>query len=240
MSIFLPIIPEFSILSLPTEVQALVVQRVAHNSFGDLYRLRATCKSMHALADDRGVYATFDFFKHPSNVRVSRRLLARSLREGNRSTLYIKGIDLFYIHESHQEGLALIRSAADAGCERALYTYAMTRKIYNQDDEYLSRFTRESLAEIGMVVRTAEVNWNWDHWPAFLKMKEVFIETFIPLFYSCPCSAINHRRWTHWDVEHTKGEDMCNSCFMIKEVALFLRDFKPSTGFACFCHWENM
>ncbi|KAJ4885534.1 F-box protein [Raphanus sativus] len=143
--------PEFSILSLPTEVQALVVQRVTQNSFGDLYRLRATCKSMQALGDDRRVYATLDFFKHPSNVRMSRRLLARSLREGNRSTLYIKGVDLFYVHESHQEGLALIRSAADAGCERALYTYAMTMKIYDQDDEYLSRFTLAESIGIGII-----------------------------------------------------------------------------------------
>ncbi|CAN6871724.1 unnamed protein product [Brassica oleracea] len=56
---------EFPILSLPAEVQALGVQRVAHNSLSDLYRVRSTCKSRCALADDGGVYAAFDLFKYP-------------------------------------------------------------------------------------------------------------------------------------------------------------------------------
>ncbi|KAL0697138.1 hypothetical protein Bca4012_064318 [Brassica carinata] len=144
--------PEFPILSLPTEVQALVVERVAHNSFGDLYRLRTTCKSMLALADNGGVYTSFDLFKHPWYVRVTNRLLRICFREGNPSTLYIKGLEYCYRYERHEEGLALIKSAADARCERALYTYAMTRKIYHHDDEYLCRFTRESVAEIRMII----------------------------------------------------------------------------------------
>ncbi|KAG2330192.1 hypothetical protein Bca52824_001372 [Brassica carinata] len=134
--------PEFPILMLPTEIQALVVERVAHNSFADLYRLRVTCKSMRALADDRGVYASFDLFKHPWNVRIRNRLLRRCFREGNPSTLYIKGVEYFFRLERHEEGLALIKRAADAGYERALCTYVMTMKLYHQNEEYLSRFTR--------------------------------------------------------------------------------------------------
>ncbi|KAG2306900.1 hypothetical protein Bca52824_026648 [Brassica carinata] len=56
----------------------------------------------------------------------------------------------FYRLERHDEGLALIKRAVDAGFERALYIYAMTRKIFRQDEEYFSRFTRESVARIGM------------------------------------------------------------------------------------------
>ncbi|KAL0770341.1 hypothetical protein Bca101_035492 [Brassica carinata] len=40
----------FSILELPEEIQTLVVERVAGNSFQDLYGLRASCKLIKALA----------------------------------------------------------------------------------------------------------------------------------------------------------------------------------------------
>ncbi|CAN6814808.1 unnamed protein product [Brassica oleracea] len=111
--------PEFPILSLPTEVQALVVQCVAHNSFADIYRLRATCKSMHAFADDGGVYAAFYLFKFPWYVGERNLLLRRFFEEGNPSTLYVKGVEYFYRLDCHVEGLSLIKRAADAGFERA-------------------------------------------------------------------------------------------------------------------------
>ncbi|KAF3501609.1 hypothetical protein F2Q69_00044389 [Brassica cretica] len=41
----------FPILELPEEIQALVVERVAGNSFTYLYGLRASCKTMKALAE---------------------------------------------------------------------------------------------------------------------------------------------------------------------------------------------
>ncbi|KAL0846826.1 hypothetical protein Bca101_020072 [Brassica carinata] len=230
--------PEFPILMLPTEIQALVVERVAHNSFADLYRLRVTCKSMRALADDRGVYASFDLFKHPWNVRIRNRLLRRCFREGNPSTLYIKGVEYFFRLERHEEGLALIKRAADAGYERALCTYVMTMKLYHQNEEYLSRFTRETVAKIGKVVRNSEGIWNIDHNEDFLTKRHVFISTIVPIFYSFPCSPILDRDWVLYHIEDSKAEDMCNRCFWIKEVALFLRDFKASTGHPDFDTWQ--
>ena len=46
----------FPLLELPEEIQALVVERVARNSFQDLYCLKASSKSMKALAERLGVY----------------------------------------------------------------------------------------------------------------------------------------------------------------------------------------
>ncbi|KAF3588776.1 hypothetical protein F2Q69_00027188 [Brassica cretica] len=114
---YLLIMPEFPILSLPAEVQALVVQRVAHNSIADLYILRATSKSMLALANNGGVYAAFDLFKFPWYVGKRNLLLRRCFEEGNPSTLYVKGVEYFYRLDRHVEGLALIKRAADAGFE---------------------------------------------------------------------------------------------------------------------------
>ncbi|KAL0753116.1 hypothetical protein Bca101_090784 [Brassica carinata] len=47
-----------------------------------------------------------------------------------------------------------MKRAADAGFERALYTYAMTCKIFWDDEEYFSRLTRENVDMIGRVVRS--------------------------------------------------------------------------------------
>ncbi|KAJ4902040.1 F-box protein [Raphanus sativus] len=135
---------EFPILSLPAEVQALVVERVTDNSFEDFYRHGATCKSMCALADYRGVYASFDLFKYHLYVGSRNLLLRRCYAEGNPSTLYIKGVEYFYRLDRNEDGLALLKTVAGAGYERTLYTYAMTTKFFSEDGEYISRFTRES------------------------------------------------------------------------------------------------
>ncbi|CAF1711361.1 unnamed protein product [Brassica oleracea var. botrytis] len=52
----------FPILEIPEEIQALVVERVAGNSFQDLYGLRASCKLMKAFADRRRVCHFYDVF----------------------------------------------------------------------------------------------------------------------------------------------------------------------------------
>ena len=55
----------FSILELPEEIQALVVERVASNSFRDLYSLIASCKSMKALAEQSRIYHFYDVLSVP-------------------------------------------------------------------------------------------------------------------------------------------------------------------------------
>ncbi|CDY72080.1 BnaAnng39830D [Brassica napus] len=57
-------------------------------------------------------------------------LLKACYDEGNPSTLYIKGVQFFYSLDLHEEGLSLMKRAADAGYERAVYTHAMTRAIF--------------------------------------------------------------------------------------------------------------
>ncbi|CAG7875482.1 unnamed protein product [Brassica rapa] len=74
----------FPLFELSDEIQALVVERVARNSFQDLYGLKALSKSMKALAERHRVYHFYDFF------------FSFSLKE---------------------EGLSLMKRAADAGYE---------------------------------------------------------------------------------------------------------------------------
>nr|VDD43901.1 unnamed protein product [Brassica oleracea] len=145
---------QFPILSLPPEVQGLVVKRVAHNSFEDLFRLRATCKAMRSLSDDEDVYASFDLFKYPWRLNGFRLryLLRRCYAQGNPSTLYIKGVEYFYRRNMYVEGLDLMKRAADAGFERASYTYAMTRKLWDGDGDHFRGFLRDYVAKIGLLV----------------------------------------------------------------------------------------
>ncbi|CAN6869104.1 unnamed protein product, partial [Brassica oleracea] len=176
----------FSILELPEEIQALVVECVAGNSFQDLYGLRASCKLINALADQR---------------------------KKSKHTLY--------------EGLAFMKLAADEGYERAVYTYAMTRKFFWGDEEYFSRFTRESVDRIGKLVRSLKWAWGSLHGDEFRAKRDEFISTIVPSFYSCQCVPVLERDWVLWLVENSKGDKICNRCFLIKEVGLFFREFEP-------------
>ena len=55
----------FPLLELPEKIQGLVVERVARNSFQDLYGLKESSKSMKALAEQRGVYHFYDVLSIP-------------------------------------------------------------------------------------------------------------------------------------------------------------------------------
>ncbi|CAN6908664.1 unnamed protein product [Brassica oleracea] len=96
------------------------------------------------------------------------------------------------------EGHDLMKRAADAGFERASYTYAMTSKLWDDDGDHFRGFSRDYVAKIGLLVRSS----------------------------------------AGLDIDNRKAEDMCNRCFWIKEVGLFLRDFKASTGHPNFETWR--
>uniref|UniRef100_M4F729 At2g35280-like TPR domain-containing protein n=1 Tax=Brassica campestris TaxID=3711 RepID=M4F729_BRACM len=119
----------FPLLELPVEIQAIVVERAARNSIQDLYGLKASSRSMKALAERRGVYHFLDVLSVPWGLNMPSELLKACYDEGNPSTLYIKGVQFFYSLDLHEEGLSLMKRAADAGYERAVYTHAMTRAI---------------------------------------------------------------------------------------------------------------
>ncbi|KAF2604423.1 hypothetical protein F2Q70_00024873 [Brassica cretica] len=229
----------YPILDLPLVLQALVVQRFAKNFFADLYRLRSTCKSMRALADECGMYASFDLFNYPWYLGRRHTLLRRCYEEGNPSTLYVKGLEYLYGLDRLDEGLRLLKRAADAVYERAFCTYAMTRKILCEDEEYFSRFTRESVSRMGMVVRNEGPVWFNRESDRFITKRHLFRSTVVPLFYSCKCSPCLDRDWRLWYIEYNKAGDMCNRCFWIKKVALFLRDFRCSTDFPDFDTWQD-
>ncbi|KAF3550422.1 hypothetical protein DY000_02010230 [Brassica cretica] len=165
------------------------------------------------VADDVGVYASFDLFNYPWYLGRRHLLLRRCYAEGNLSTLYIKGVVYFYGLDRLDEGLRLLKRAADAGYERALYTYAMTRKFFCEDEESFSCFTRESIGRMGMVVRNEDPIWVNRENNRFITKRHLFMSTVVPLFYSCQCSPCLDRDWVLWYIEHSKTGDMCNRCF---------------------------
>ncbi|KAG2288987.1 hypothetical protein Bca52824_048591 [Brassica carinata] len=52
----------------------------------------------------------------------------------------------------YAEGLDLMKRAADAGFERASYTYAMTRKLWDDDGDHFRGFSRDYVAKIGLLL----------------------------------------------------------------------------------------
>ncbi|CAN6868865.1 unnamed protein product, partial [Brassica oleracea] len=144
----------FLILELPEEIQALVVERVAGNSFTDLYGLRASCKSMKSLAERSRVTHFYDVLSVPRRLNMPPELFKICYAERNPSTLYVKGVQFVFTFNLQEEGLAFMKLAADEGYERAVYTYAMPRKIFWGDEEYFAHFTMESVDRIGKLVRS--------------------------------------------------------------------------------------
>ncbi|KAF3504602.1 hypothetical protein F2Q69_00043157 [Brassica cretica] len=120
----------FPLLELREEIQALVVERVACNSFQDLYGLKASSKSMKALAERRGVYYFYDVLSVPWRLNMPSQLLKSCYAEENPSTLYIKDVQFYFTFGLQEEGLSLMKCAADAGYERAVYTHAITQAIF--------------------------------------------------------------------------------------------------------------
>ena len=87
---------------------------------------------------------------------------------------------MFYMFDLQDEGLALIKRAADAGFECALYTYAMTLKVFWDNEEHFSGFTRESFERIGKIVRSLEWGCGKSHAVAFLVKTYEFISKVMP------------------------------------------------------------
>ncbi|KAF3487058.1 hypothetical protein F2Q69_00052883 [Brassica cretica] len=158
---YLLITAEFPIFSLPAEVQALVVQRVAHNSFADLYRVRAICKSMRTLADDGGVYAAFYLFKYPWYVGSRNLLLRRCFEEGNPSTLYVKGVEYFYRIDRHREDWVLWHiehNKAEDMYNRCFWTKEVALFISSNPFISISTTISTILSWTSPVGRTAELD----------------------------------------------------------------------------------
>ncbi|CAF1945601.1 unnamed protein product [Brassica napus] len=64
----------------------------------------------------------------------------------------MKGVQFSFTFNLQEEGLAFMKLAADEGYERAVYIFAMTRKIFWGNEEYFARFTRESVDRIGKLL----------------------------------------------------------------------------------------
>ncbi|CAN6990155.1 unnamed protein product [Brassica rapa subsp. trilocularis] len=188
----------FPLLELPEEIQALVVERVARNSFQDLYGLKASSKSMKALAKRRGVYYFYDM------------------------------LAFYFTFSLQEEGLTLMMCTADAGYERDVYTHAITQAIFLCDAQYFHGIPREWVQRIGKLVRSVKWGWGLWHSDEFHQSRALFISKFVPSFYRCQCATHVWRQCLClWHLDTTKDDNMCERCFWIKEFGLFFRDFKP-------------
>ncbi|KAL0802405.1 hypothetical protein Bca101_057581 [Brassica carinata] len=214
------------LLELPKDIQALVVERVARNSILDLFCVRESSKWMKALADRRRVYHFFDVLSVPWDLDMPSQFLKTCYEEGNPSTIYLKGAQIFFSWCFKEEGLYLLKQAADAGYERVVYLHAITRVIYCSDGEYMSRIPRKSVERIGKLVRS--VKWGCGLWHAdeFRSRRAYFISSVVLSFYNCQCKNLIERQcMCLWHIDNTKDDNICGSCFWIKEVGLFFRDF---------------
>ncbi|KAL0795676.1 hypothetical protein Bca101_067053 [Brassica carinata] len=222
----------FPLLELPKDIQVLVVERVARNSILDLFCIKESSKWIKALADRRRVYHFFDVLSVPWDLDIPSQFLKTCYEEGIPSTIYIKGAQFVYTFSFKEEGLALMKRAADAGYEHAVYLHAITRVIFWSDGQYISRIPRESDERIGKLVRS--VKWGWGLWYCneFREKMAYFISSVVMSFYRCQCGNLIERQcMCLWHIDNSKDNNICGRCFWIKEVGLFFCDFEPISLF---------
>ncbi|KAL0742303.1 hypothetical protein Bca4012_083816 [Brassica carinata] len=218
----------FPLLELSEDIQELVVERVARKPILDLFCVTESSKWMKALADRRRVYYFFDVLFVPWDLNMPSHFLKTCYEEGNPSTIYIKGAQFVYTFSFKEEGLALMKRAADAGYERAVYLHAITRVIFWSDGQYISHIPRELAERIGKLVRSVKWGWGMWHCSEFREKIEVFQWSFLEEFYSCNCGNLNDQLW--WCMSHidrSKDYNMCDRCFWIKELGCLFGDFEP-------------
>ncbi|KAL0649784.1 hypothetical protein Bca4012_092475 [Brassica carinata] len=159
-------------------------------------------------------------------------LLKTCYAERNPSTLYIKGVQFFFSFSLKKEGISIMKRAADAGYERDVYTHAIIRAIFWCDGQYFTGIPRESVDRIGKLVRS--VKWGWVLWHSdeFRQHRALFISAYLSSFNSCQCANLVERQCLClWYIDVTKDDNMCDRCFWIKEMGMFLRDFEPISLF---------
>ena len=155
-------------------------------------------------------------------------LLKSCYAKGNPSTLYIKGVQFYFTFGLQEEGLSLMKRAADARYERAVYTHAITQAIFLCDGQYFHGIPREWVQRIGKLVRS--VKWGWGLWHSdeFRQNRAVFVSAYVPSFYRCQCTThVERQCLCLWHIDITKDGNMCEHCFWIKEIGTFLHDFEP-------------
>ncbi|KAG2329957.1 hypothetical protein Bca4012_020521 [Brassica carinata] len=167
-----------------------------------------------------GVYASLNVFEWPSLIPRPLRLYEECFAHGSPSTQYLKGVQYFLLYGFEEVGLALIKTAADKGFKIALYTYAMVRKAFWDDEEYFSRFDRDDIRKISMYV--VEHGWGWG-WPpnatALVAKRDEVMGSVLPSYFTCECSTYN--RWFKWHDDLSKGREMCHRCFWTRELGIF-------------------
>ncbi|KAI9084365.1 hypothetical protein K1719_033707 [Acacia pycnantha] len=115
---------------LPIELFIEIAARVSSHSLVDLYHLKLTSKEIMNITDDDYVYehACLDkvtFFPHPINPKQDS-FLSRCLSSGNLESLYRQGMKAFFCNSKPcEEGLDIIRMAAQKGHDRSMYAFAI-------------------------------------------------------------------------------------------------------------------
>ncbi|KAF3537588.1 hypothetical protein F2Q69_00021828 [Brassica cretica] len=179
---------------------------------------------MQEITLSSGVYASLNVFNWPSHIPRPLRLYEECFAHGSPSTLYLKGSQYFFLYGFEEEGLALIKTAADKSFEISMYTYAMVRKAFWEQEEYFSRFSRDDIRTISMDVE--ENGWGWG-WPpnatALLTKREEFMASVFPSYFTCECRSYD--RWIKWHDDLSKGRDMCHRCFWTRELGILFHFF---------------
>lgn len=221
------------LLSLPLDLQEIIVLYVCKVSIRDLFSLKMTCRMLREISESPSVYRSVDLFTLSYRCwNHSESFMKKCFEHENPSAIYMKGSQDYFLFDKPEEGLARIKLAADKGYTIGLYTYAMLRKIFWDDGSCIYQFSRENIRSIsGPIVVNG---WGWSfRLRDMVDKKTEFNSLVLHSLYTCSCTPYNG--WHYWYEDGGRDRDMCNRCFWSREIGIFLEFFGvvyyPNTRF---------
>ncbi|KAK4285079.1 hypothetical protein QN277_001823 [Acacia crassicarpa] len=228
---------------LPREILVDIASKVASQSLADLYHLKLASKEMMNITDDDYVYKHAYLDRVPF-LRITKipqdSFLRRCRSSGNLESLYRQGMEYYFLNnELCDEGLGMVRMAAQKGHKRSMYAFAMIvlmcidarRRFFGLEEleEALAflRFLRNHKCvlrcrnEVGELV--SSLPWS---------MCSYLVMTITPcLCSSVPCTNTWRPRIGSEYLETEDDDDndpnMCENCRWDHEVEEFYENFIP-------------
>lgn len=219
--------------SLPEELIHKILCHVSANSFSDLFNAKQACKLFLRIAETGSVYKAVELSKFRGYMAfhdgAKARFLDKCLTNNNPEAVYNIGVRFYFEEDLTNEGLRLLKSAADGGYDRAVYVYAMLQRTLGEAEEaekYISRLTRDAVREVRVRI-SQEPGMVWDVLlPEAFKEKQYQFDPTTSVS-GCYCKSLFLQLTT---LSRNRGvligdNSLCDRCFVHLEHLWFLQYF---------------
>ncbi|XP_024006456.1 uncharacterized protein LOC112082968 [Eutrema salsugineum] len=170
-----------NITSFPSDLLNEILLKTASSSYADLCRARISSKTLNDISNEKGFNKFVDLIslKKPwvwdQHGRMTT-FFGCCLESGNPTSLFLRGVYVFFYEENLQAGLAIIKDASHAECLMATYCHTMLCLTMDGSDEVFNSsidLSRADAVEMRMAMnrsnrRSSIFGWVGKIWKLFM------------------------------------------------------------------------